>query len=124
MNLINKRYLFIFLGAIIGATLRLLVNYGMMEINLPFLSSTFIVNMAGAFFVGLAYMKLKATNAQLLFTTGLLGTFTTFSALSMELYFGLYTSQFIFFSVYLVLNMLGGLIMVYLGAKIGGKKYE
>lgn len=80
--------------------------------------------MAGAFFIGLAYIKLKSTNAQLLFTTGLLGTFTTFSALSLELYFGLYTSQFIFFSVYLVLNMLGGLIMVYLGAKIGGKKYE
>lgn len=80
--------------------------------------------MAGAFFIGLAYMKLKGSNAQLLFTNGLLGTFTTFSALSMELYFGLYASQFIFFGVYLVLNMLGGLIMVYLGAKIGGKEYE
>ncbi|MFC7286042.1 fluoride efflux transporter FluC [Phocicoccus pinnipedialis] len=124
MTLINNRYLLIFIGAIIGASLRMIMNYGMMGINLPYLSSTFIVNMAGSFFIGLAYMKLKSKNAQFLFITGLLGTFTSFSALTMELYFGLYTSQFLFFVIYLALNMLGGLIMVYLGAKIGGKKYE
>lgn len=111
------------MGAIIGASLRMLVNYGMTNIHLPFLSSTFIVNMAGAFFIGLAYMKLKNVSAQLFFMTGLLGTFTTFSALAMELYLGLYASQFLFFIIYLALNIFGGLVMVYLGAKIGGKKY-
>ena len=83
-------YLIVFIGAGIGGALRHGVNVGAAKLfgfGFPF--GTFIVNVVGSFAMGLlagffAYRAGIPQHMRLFLTTGVLGGFTTFSAISLD----------------------------------------
>ena len=83
-------YLIVFLGAGIGGALRHGVNVGAARLwGVGFPYGTLIVNIAGAFLMGLfagyfAFRPGIGQHARLFLTTGILGGFTTFSAFSLD----------------------------------------
>lgn len=84
------RFLYISVGAIIGANARYLVGLWAAErfgVNFPY--GTFLVNVSGCFFIGLFYglgeSRITITpELRLLFAVGFLGAFTTFSSFGFE----------------------------------------
>ena len=79
-------------GGMVGAVLRYLVNIGAMRIAGPgFPLGTMIVNVAGSFAMGalVAAMALSwhaSQETRLFLAVGLLGSFTTFSTFSLDVY--------------------------------------
>ena len=84
------RFLYISVGAIIGANARYLVGLWAAErfgVNFPY--GTFLVNVSGCFLIGLFYglgeSRITITpELRLLFAVGFLGAFTTFSSFGFE----------------------------------------
>ncbi|CEA00926.1 Putative fluoride ion transporter CrcB [Jeotgalicoccus saudimassiliensis] len=117
-----NKYLSIGAGAALGALLRFLLSIGALTLQLPFYSSTLLVNIAGALLIGFCIAKeLKPKNSGFLIT-GFLGSFTTFSMLSYEHYLLLSYGDYVMFIIYLGLNLFAGIIAVFLGFTLGGKK--
>ena len=87
-----KAYLLVFLGAGIGGALRHGVNVGCARMcGTAFPWGTLTVNVVGSFLMGAlaAWLAFKAGEGwsqplRLFLTTGILGGFTTFSALSLD----------------------------------------
>lgn len=80
---------------------------------------TLTVNLVGAFLLGILTGAQADTLVILLYGTGFLGAFTTFSTLKLEmiqLHLNNYKKEFIF---YAATTYGGGLISAYLGHKIG-----
>lgn len=83
-------YLIVFLGAGIGGALRHGVNVGAARLfGFGFPYGTLIVNIIGSFAMGLlagyfAFRPGISQHMRLFLTTGILGGFTTFSALSLD----------------------------------------
>ena len=103
MNVI-KRYLFVFLFGIIGGCLRQLVLKPICH----------AVNLVGCFcfVMVMEYLPQRfSLNSDLVsgLSAGLVGSFTTFSTFNLDAIKLLIHGQFIFFSIYLVITILGGL---------------
>ena len=83
-------YIIVFIGAGIGGALRHGVNVGAARLfGLGFPYGTLIVNVVGAFLMGLlagffAYRAGIPQHMRLFLTTGILGGFTTFSTFSLD----------------------------------------
>ncbi|MGM7722898.1 fluoride efflux transporter CrcB [Metabacillus sp. Hm71] len=80
---------------------------------------TLTVNLSGAFLLGIITGVKADAMIGLLFGTGFIGAFTTFSTLKFEmikLYLNKYKKEFLF---YTVITYGGGLILAYLGYTIG-----
>lgn len=116
------KYLSIGAGAAIGALLRFLLSIGVITLQLPFYSSTLLVNMAGALLIGFFVAKNLKPSVYAFLITGFLGSFTTFSMLSYEHYLLLSYGEIVPFLIYLALNLFLGLAAVFLGFTLGGKK--
>lgn len=85
------RYLYVLAGGAAGSLLRYSVSVLVLT-RYPesFPLGTFIVNIAGSFLIGFAMSHLPASSAlRPLFVTGVLGGFTTFSALQWETFFAI-----------------------------------
>ncbi|KAA0957184.1 CrcB family protein [Planococcus sp. ANT_H30] len=76
-----KRILAVGLGGMIGSLLRASIYMAVAEGM-----GLWLVNIAGSFLIGLAAVRLtrKSAELRLLISTGLLGSFTTFSAFSAD----------------------------------------
>ena len=76
------------IGGAIGAVLRYLVGVGLLRLYSPgFPISVLIVNVIGSFLMGFFVVAFLQRGGEMLnpfFVTGLLGSFTTFSAFSLE----------------------------------------
>lgn len=74
------------LGGATGSVLRFLMQRAFNSAAFP--HGTFIVNLAGCFFIGIvwgyAFRNLLSENGRLLLATGFCGGFTTFSAFTQE----------------------------------------
>lgn len=69
----------------VGATARFLINTSIpARIREQFPWGTFLINVSGSFVLGLIAGPLSATSWGPVFTIGLLGGYTTFSAASLE----------------------------------------
>jgi CrcB protein len=85
-----NRYLFIAIGAALGANARYLVGiWAINRLGADFPYGTFIVNVAGSFVLGflltLGAGRLQLSpEARLLLVVGFLGSFTTFSSYTLE----------------------------------------
>jgi fluoride exporter len=83
-------YLVIGIGGILGANARYLVaNWAAQRLGADFPYGTFIINVSGAFVLGLfmAFLQDRAfihANYRLFFATGFCGAYTTFSTLTYE----------------------------------------
>jgi CrcB protein len=86
------RYLAVAAGAVLGANLRFVVaNWSADQWGVEFPYGTFIINVSGAFVIGLFLAFLQFGSAahinplwRLFFATGFLGGYTTFSAYAWE----------------------------------------
>lgn len=107
--------LLISLGAVMGALLR----WGIGLVLNPLFSSvalgTLIANWLGCFLIGIAMGLLLGDNQKLLFITGFLGSFTTFSSFSAELSEKLLVGKYSEAAFTLGLHLLGGVLLTILG---------
>lgn len=110
-------------GGVIGTLLRYLLSEQVAF--LPFPTGTMVVNLLGSFL--LAYVtfhpliKNKLSSASFTaFTTGLLGSFTTFSTLIMDSF--LFSENIMVIASYLGLQIIGGLLFCMVGARLAMTK--
>ncbi|ALC90250.1 hypothetical protein AM500_10995 [Bacillus sp. FJAT-18017] len=122
------QYLFVGLGGAIGSLLRYILS-GLNVPELVFPIGTLAINLSGAFFLGwftarlLSPGKINANWAGF-FTTGVTGSFTTFSAFCLETVLLLEKGHFLIASFYLLLSLAGGLGLVSLGTSIDKNQAE
>ena len=79
--------LWVFLGGGLGAVLRFLIGkWSLAQFGIGFPIGTLTVNIAGSLAIGMAIGALEGVGqpAKLLFVTGVLGGFTTYSAFSLD----------------------------------------
>lgn len=123
------RLLFIGLGGSIGSVLRYSIYYNMLAINggwLPFLG-TLLANLLGAFVLGwftsrLLLSKKLPEDLAAAIGTGLIGSFTTFSTLSVELSSLLQEGQYLLAICYVFISMIGGLVCAFGGFRVGQRR--
>ncbi|MBH0231001.1 fluoride efflux transporter FluC [Halobacillus yeomjeoni] len=117
-------YIGVALGGGLGAVFRYLITH-----TFPYKSvfplSTLIINLIGCFVLSFSYQFFKRYfTINLVFqkalTTGLIGSFTTFSAFTVE-FTHLLNQSVGLSSLYIGLTVVGGLLMTFAGHKWGEK---
>lgn len=117
-------YLFIGIGGMIGSILRYLLSHIIPQIwggDFPW--GTLIINLSGSFFLGWITNKLvvlKKLPPQLLtaLTTGVIGSYTTFSTFCLETVQLMEAGKYYLSLLYIVLSLMGGLLFVRIGLEI------
>lgn len=113
-----SQWLWVVIGAVGGASLRWLIG-----IYLPTTAavsiSTLSVNLIGSFIIGALLSMSLSDQARLLWVTGFLGSFTTFSALSANVLEMLITQKYAQAITIILLHLLGGIIAVVMGFWLG-----
>ncbi len=121
-----KKLLWIGFAGAVGAIMRVLIGQLVPDVSgFPF--STLTVNIIGTFLlcfiIAGACRKLSAhKDLQDIVTTGFLGSFTTFSALSIETVMLVEKGQLIPAGLYVIFSVIGGLSAGLLGFYLGSKK--
>ncbi|MFB1081721.1 CrcB family protein [Jeotgalibacillus sp. JSM ZJ347] len=112
--------LWVGLGGAAGVLLRASAG-ALIQTSFPF--STLIVNLLGSFLLGMlttAPWKISQ-GIRLAIVTGLIGSFTTLSAVSAELFDFLRNEQYGFALTYFLISLTGGFLLAYAGMKVGRK---
>lgn len=116
-----KEYICVFIGGGIGSMARYWVSVWLKPyLQQGFPLATFVVNLAGCFFIGLFY-TLSArfnlgTETRLLLTTGLCGGFTTFSTFGYESLGLMRQGQYGMLIAYIGLSVVLGIACAWLGS--------
>ena len=125
MRIVALSYLFVAVGGALGAMARFALNV-MLQRDISFPWGTLSANLLGCLVMGIV-AQLVATAAwfndagiipdqyRLLFAIGFCGSFTTLSALVMELHTMLQRSELVNSFAYLMVTMVGGFAFFYLG---------
>jgi CrcB protein len=123
-------YLVVGLAGIIGTLLR---YYMGMVVDFWWLGyfplGTLLVNLIGCFALGwftTRISKIEAIHPYILTAlgTGLMGSFTTFSTFSVETVVLLQSSRWVTALLYVLLSLWGGLLMGWLGYKVGDYLFQ
>lgn len=125
---ILKAYLYVGIGGAVGSLLRYFISL----ITLYFFGNAFpygtvAVNLVGAFFLGwFTSHILYQTNPSLArgIGTGMIGSFTTLSTLSVDVLFLWENDAIMALFLYVTISMIGGLFFAYAGLKIGHKQVD
>ncbi len=122
-------YIYVGIGGFIGAILRVSTGNFFMQIFsntiIPF--STLSINLLGTFILAFFLankVKKVSSNFNLFFSTGLLGSFTTFSTFSIETINLLNIGEFWLALFYIMLSLLGGILFSWLGFITANIKLE
>lgn len=123
------RYLFVGIGGAVGSLLRYSIYQIMLNLGgavYPFLG-TLIVNLLGATALGWLTSKLLLSKKLpdplgVAIGTGLIGSFTTFSTLSLELIVLLQDKHYLLAIGYFLVSMIGGLVCTFTGFHLGQMK--
>jgi CrcB protein len=113
------------IGAILGANARyLLANWAAQRLGAGFPYGTFIINISGAFVLGLfmAYLQDRAfihANYRLFFATGFCGAYTTFSTFTYESLRLFQDGGFLLAFTNLLGSLVIGMLGVFLGFVLG-----
>ncbi|MBN2259105.1 MAG: fluoride efflux transporter CrcB [Clostridiales bacterium] len=115
-----KNIIYVGIGGFFGSTARYILSR-LMNTHFPY--GTLFVNSLGSFLIGfLTYKFLKSSSIPqeyiLLFTTGFIGAFTTFSTYMLESYILVSNDQVITGIINIFLNLLLGFILVFLGFQL------
>ena len=125
MRVVAISYLIVAVGGALGAMARFALNV-MLQRDISFPWGTLSANLLGCLVMGIV-AQLVATAAwfndagiipdqyRLLFAIGFCGSFTTLSALVMELHTMLQRSELVNSFAYLMVTMVGGFAFFYLG---------
>ncbi|MGM0901336.1 MAG: fluoride efflux transporter CrcB [Bacillota bacterium] len=118
------KLIFVGLGGFFGAILRFALGEWLHTDN-GFPIGTLTVNLLGCLVLGwfLAFAKRRAFRGEtvLLIGTGFLGSYTTFSTFSVEAVNLLVAGQVLFALLYVLLSILVGLLLAFLGFKLATK---
>lgn len=107
-------------GAIWGAILRYgITNYGKKHWSKNFPYATLFINLTGTFILGFVFSCNLSPFVYALVGTGVLGGYTTFSTLNVELLSHWRDHNYSTFILYALLSYGGGLILVFAGYKAG-----
>lgn len=110
------------IGALIGTTLRLLLDVAIPHADSAFPVSTLLINAIGAFALGVLVARAWARSPDWVragLGAGLLGSFTTFSAVAVSLVSLTAAGQWMPALAYLAATMLLGLAAAWLGLRLG-----
>lgn len=108
------------LGAVFGAMGRYFItNYGKKHWGSNFPYATLVINLTGAFLLGLVFALKLSPFMYTLLGTGVLGGYTTFSTLNVELLNLWHSGKFTKFCIYLAASYFGGLGLIFVGYFIG-----
>lgn len=108
------------LGAIFGAIARYAItNYGKKNWAANFPYATLLINLTGAFLLGLVFALKLPVFVYAFVGTGILGGYTTFSTLNVELLGKLKDKNYRIFWLYLLASYLGGLLLIFVGFAVG-----
>jgi CrcB protein len=125
MRVVLWSYGFIAIGGALGAMARFALNV-LLQRDIAFPWGTLSANLVGCFLMGII-AQLVATSAwfndagiipdqyRLLFAIGFCGSFTTLSALVMEMHTMLQRSELLNSFAYLMVTMIGGFACFYIG---------
>jgi fluoride exporter len=129
-------YFLVGLGGIIGSLIRYVLSViAVMILGKEFPFGTLFINLTGALLLGfitnrfVSFSKMH-TYLYSAFTTGVIGSYTTFSTFCLETVHLLETGKYFFGVIYLVVSLFGGLFFVRVGiklseqGKIRGELYE
>ena len=108
-------YIYIAIGAAIGAILRHYLNVLLNPMNKLFSSGILVSNILGACLIGVALAYISENNnldynTKIAITTGFLGSLTTFSAFSAEIFVLLQNSKFILVTILVSSHVLGSVL--------------
>ncbi|QHW36908.1 fluoride efflux transporter CrcB [Staphylococcus ursi] len=112
--------LLVALGGGIGAVLRAFISATTSRyMNTSFPIATLIVNLMGSFCIGyFNHLTLLSPELKLLMITGLLGGFTTFSTLTLELLYMLNTKMWGRLILYSTLQFVGCFVLCFIGMQL------
>ncbi|ADV06075.1 fluoride efflux transporter CrcB [Staphylococcus pseudintermedius] len=112
--------LFVALGGGIGAVLRGFISaITSRYMNISFPIATLIVNLIGSFCIGyFNHFTLLSPELKLLIITGLLGGFTTFSTLTLELFQMLHSKTWGRFIWYSTCQYIGCFVLCFIGMQL------
>lgn len=116
-----RLFIFIGIGGMIGAIGRYSISIIFNEVN-GFPYATLITNLMGCFLLSflLNYEKVKqklSAEIHAALSTGIIGSFTTFSTFSLETV-QLWNNHLWLAFIYILLSICGGLCFCYIGSKI------
>jgi len=106
------------LGGFIGAISRYFVSIFINYIELNSNISTLLVNITGSFFMGLLFYFFSTSSSdfyKMFFIIGFLGSFTTFSAFSLDAMNLFLASEYFNFFIYITLSVILSIIFIFLG---------
>ncbi|MFA9498930.1 CrcB family protein [Mannheimia sp. E30BD] len=106
------------LGAVLGALSRWQLGVWLNPLLNQFALGTLLANWIGCFLIGIAMGFNLGDSQRLLFITGFLGSFTTFSSFSLELSEKLLAGKLSQFGIVLSLHLVGGILLTLLGILI------
>ncbi|NDI33525.1 fluoride efflux transporter CrcB [Chengkuizengella sediminis] len=116
-------YLYIGLAGFIGANLRFMISVLTYSSDYFFPTGTLLCNYIGCFalgwfsqYIGTSQLSLKMKTA---ISTGLIGSFTTFSAFSVETISLLQDGKMFIAFIYIMISFIGGSLFAWIGYKIG-----
>jgi CrcB protein len=118
-------FLAIAIGGAIGSLLRFyLSKFLQKKFGVEFPVGTLMVNLTGAFFIGLFFSYLVekldvSVELRAFLITGLLGGFTTFSTFSYESFNLIVNGEYLKFFAYFTGTNLVGLLLTFLGYNVG-----
>ena len=112
----------VLLGGILGTGMRLTLDAVLPHSDAQFPWSTLIINVVGSFVLALLVARVWPTASAWLragLGTGVLGSFTTFSALIVSLFTLTQAGLPLLALVYLVVSLAGGLAAAFAGLRLG-----
>lgn len=115
-------YIFVGIAGALGAMLRYGIGL-LFFTNSSFPFATLCINLAGSFLLawltyGLFQRSSIAPEIKIAITTGFIGSFTTFSAVSVETVNLFESGNILLGALYIVLSIFGGLLMSQLGFRM------
>jgi len=105
-------------GGFTGAVSRYLVGVFINDIGLNSNISTMLVNIIGSFFMGLLFYFFSTNSSdfyKMFFVIGFLGSFTTFSAFSLDAMNLFLASEYFNFFIYITLSVILSITFIFLG---------
>ena len=113
-------------GAALGAMLRVVItDFGKKhwaEFNRRYSgvpTQTVVINLTGTLFLGLLFGLKASPLIYALLGTGMMGGYTTFSTLNVELATLFRNKQYLGFVKYALITYLGGIVLLFLGLYLG-----
>jgi len=111
-------------GGFIGTCLRYLIGKLCHHLfTSPYPWGTFVVNVVGSFLIGIFFgmaekAHLISSNMNVFLITGFCGGFTTFSSFADDMFLLIQNKHWGYFSLYLLLSIFLGIILVNLGRNL------